>query len=290
MFTLLLQNLTSGILVGCVYGLVAVGLSLLFGVMKFVNFSHGAVMMLSMYLMLILYKSLHVDPYLGIVFVIPFSFLLGYVLAFFSETIVVRERTLQSHVTLLLTLGFSLILTNSAQIIFGPGFHNITSCLTGKVIDLNGIIVSWGKLIAAFVTLVVYGFLFIFLKYTDLGKAIRAVSQDMDSAVLVGISVKHIFRVGFGISSSIVGIAGLVILPFYTINPTVGDIFQLKAFIIVILGGLGSIVGTLIGGLIIGIIEALGATVFNASYAQMCIFVVFLLFLLLKPSGLLGKS
>jgi len=287
---LVVQNLIAGVLIGCVYGLVSVGLSLLFGVMKFVNFAHGAVMMLSMYFMLIVVRLMKIDPFIGIIFVLPASFFVGYILAVVCEPIVIRERKTGSHTALLLTLGLSLIITNGAQIVFGPEFYNIETVLSGQTIVLSGVIINVGKLVAAGITMVIFCLVFIFLKFTDLGRAVRAVSQDMDSALLMGVGERQIFRIGFGISTSIVGIAGILILPFYSIYPTVGDVFQLKAFIIVILGGLGSIMGTLIGGLIIGVVEALGATAFNASYAQMCVFAVFLIILVLKPKGLFGKE
>ncbi len=287
---LLAQNIVSGLLVGCVYGLVSLGLSILYGVMKFVNFGHGAVMMLGMYLMEILYKYLHLDPFLGLFIVVPASFAFGYILAIISEPVIVRERTTNSDVALLLTMGFSLIMVNGAQIIFGPEFHSVTSFISGRTFDAFGLIINIGKLVAALITLVVYGAIFFFLKNTDLGRSIRALSQDMDSAKLMGISERRIFRLGFAICTATVGVAGMVILPFYSINPTVGDVFQLKAFIIVVLGGLGSILGTLVGGLIVGGVEALGATFFNSSYAQMFIFIVFLIVIIVRPRGLMGKE
>lgn len=287
---MILQNLITGLLMGSIYGMVSVGLSLLFGVMKIVNFAHGAVMMVGMYLTYIFSKTINIDPYLTVILVIPFLFGLGYLLGRIVEPILIREKTTASHTALLLTMGISLIIVNGMQIIFGPEYYQVESALRGDTVKMGNMIFNSAKFIAGIASLAVYAVVVLILFKTDLGKALRAVSQDMDAAKLMGIDERQICRIGFGLSSSISGIAGVLLSAFYYISPTVGDVFQLKAFIIVILGGLGSIPGSLIGGIIVGVVESVGASVFNTSYAQMIIFLVFLIVLILKPHGILGKE
>ncbi len=287
---MLLQNVATGLLMGSVYGLVAFGLSLLFGVMKIVNFAHGALLMVGMYVIYLFSHLVGIDPYLSAVLGAPLLFVVGYILGMLVEPILVRERSTGPVSVLLWTLGLGLFTINLALIIFGADYKVVESILSGKTLSIAGLILNVPRLGAAAVSVICFVGLYLLLTRTDTGKAMRATSQDMEAARMMGIDERKMCRMAFALSTATTAIAAGVLVPFYYISPTVGDVFQLKAFVIVVLGGIGTISGSILGGWIVGLVESLGAQYLNATYAQMLVFLVFVVILLVRPTGLLGKE
>ena len=287
---MIIQTIVIGLMMGCIYGLIAFGLSLLFGVMKIVNFAHGAIIMVGMYTVFFISTKLSIDPYIAIFIALPIVYAIGYVLGKLVEPILVREKTTGPINVLLLTLGLSLILTNLFMVIFGSDYKMVKSAIGGKTILIGDIIINIPRLSGSLISIFCFLGLYFFMKFTDLGKAMRATSQDMEAAKLMGINERAISRRSFAISAAIAAIAGVALIPFYYISHTVGDVFQLKSFIIVVLGGIGTISGSFIGGLIVGLVEALGAHFFTATYAQMIVFIIFIIILLVRPNGLFGNK
>jgi branched-chain amino acid transport system permease protein len=286
----LLQNVVTGLLMGSVYGLVAFGLSLLFGVMKIVNFAHGAVLMIGMYVVVSLTSLFGFDPYLSAAIGTPMLFVFGYLLGLSVEPILMRERSTGPISVLLWTVGFSLFAINIVLILFGADYRVVESFVSGKTLEIAGVIISLPRLGAAVVAVVTFVGLYLLLTRTDTGKAMRATSQDMEAARMLGIDERKMCRMAFAISAATTAVAAGVLVPFYYVSPTVGDVFQLKSFVIVVLGGIGTISGCLLGGWIVGLVESLGAQYLNATYAQMLVFLVFVVILLVRPMGLLGKE
>jgi len=284
--TVILQALVSGILNGGIYALVAIGLTLIWGVMNIVNFAHGSMMMLGMYISYWLFTLLGVDPYLSLLFSIPVLFLFGLV----TEKLLI-EPVLdgQPFIQVVLTLGLMLLVENLITIFFSPDYKAVTVSYASSTFGIGGIRVHIPRLLASIAATVITGLLYMFLKKTDLGKAIRAASQQKDGALLVGIDVKRIYMISFGIGAASVGAAGSLVIPFFYAEPHVGLVFVIVAFVIVVMGGFGNFVGALISGFIIGIAESMGAIFMPGSTKQVIIFGLFILLLLFKPSGLLEK-
>lgn len=280
----LAQVLITGVLMGGIYGLIAVGLTLIFGVMNIVNFAHGTFMMLAMYLTFWLWKLYGLDPYLAALVVAPALFLVG---AAVQYVLVERIIDAPPHNQLLLTLGISLFLMNAAQVVWTSDFRSIQTQYTGVALYAGDLAVSVPRLLAFAAAIVVNTSLFLLLKHTDFGKAIRAASEEREGAALVGIDLRRIRIATFGLGVALVAIGGAVITPFFHINPDVGETFTLLAFIVVVLGGLGNAAGALVAGLVVGVAEAIGAIVLPGSLKQLLIFFVFVLFLAFRPTGIL---
>jgi len=287
---LLLQATVNGILMGGIYGLIAVGLSLVFGVMKVINFAHGSFLMMGMFASYWLSSLSGLDPYIGLILVVPFCFVVGY----FIQAVVIKpifkmEKGVREPLgVLLLTTGLWLILDNIALLFFGADYRTLRTPYSKVSYQLGGILIN-GPRLYAFVGMVVVSLgLFLFLKRTSIGKAIRATGQDRDTAGLMGVNIYQIYNISFGIGVAITGLIGALLTPFFYVFPTVGFSFGIRAFIIVILGGLGSVPGALIGGFIIGIIESLGAQFMHATWTAVINYAIFLSVLFFKPEGLLG--
>jgi len=281
----LLQSISDGLLMGGIYGLVAVGLTLIFGVMEIVNFAHGALMMLGMYATYWLFTLMGLNPYLSL----PVSMLLLFVIGMFIQRFLLNPIiNAPQHNQLLLTLGIMLFLENFALFLWSPDFRAIKVPWLEKVIELGPINLNQPKVWAFGFAVVVTVLLYFLLTKTELGKAIQATSQQREGAQLVGINVKKINAIAFGIGAACAGIAGSLTVPFFFTSPGVGQVFLLKAFIIAILGGLGNIGGALLGGLIIGSSESLGALLLPGSYKELVIYVLFVAILLFKPTGIFG--
>ncbi len=280
----LTQVLVSGILMGGIYGLVAVGLTLIFGVMNIVNFAHGTLMMIGMYLTFWLWRMWGFDPYLAVLVVAPALFVLGAAIEFLLVEPVIEAPP---HNQLLLTMGISLFLMNAVQVLWSSDFRSVRASYTGVAVYAGELAVSVPRLLAFVAAIVVNSLLFVVLKYTDFGKAIRAASEEREGAALVGINLRRIRMLTFGLGVALVAIGGAVITPFFHVNPDVGEAFTLLAFIVVVLGGLGNAAGALLAGLIVGVTEAVGALILPGSLKQLLIFVVFVLFLAFRPTGIL---
>jgi len=285
--TLLLQAIVSGILIGGVYSLVAIGLSLIFGVMKIINFAHGAFMMLGMFTTYWLYVLLGIDPYFSLLFSIPFLFFFGLLIERF---LIDKVLDAPEHNQLLLTLGISLVIENLALFLWSPNFRTIDVPYATKAATIGTVMISLPKVIAFLFAMLLTGVLYFFLKKTDMGKAIRAASEEKEGALTVGINLKKIYYIAFGIGTACVGAAGTVAAPFFYVSPQVGGVFVITAFVVVVLGGMGNFIGAFVGGIIVGLAESVGAAFFPGQLKQFIIYFIFILVLLFKPAGLFGKT
>ena len=284
---LLLQAIVSGILIGGVYSLVAIGLSLIFGVMKIINFAHGSFMMLGMFLTYWLFALLGLDPYLSLLVTIPVLFVFGILVERF---LVDKVLDAPEHNQLLLTLGISLFIENFALFLWSPNYRTVEVAYVNQAATIGTVMISYPKVIAFFFAIFLTAILYYFLKHTDLGKAIRAASEEKEGALSVGINLKKIYYITFGLGTACVAAAGTVVTPFFYVNPQVGGIFVITAFVVVVLGGMGNLFGALLGGIIIGLAESVGAAFIPGQLKQFIIYFIFILVLLFKPAGLFGKS
>ena len=283
---LLLQSIVSGILMGGVYSLIAIGLTLIFGVMRIINFAHGSFMMLGMFTTYWLFILLGIHPYLSLLISIPVLFVLG---LFVERFLIAQVLNAPEHNQLLLTLGISLFIENFALFLWSPNFRTLDIGYLKKAATVGTVMISFPKVIAFLFAILLTGLLYYFLKNTDLGKAIRASSEEKEGALTVGINLKRIYYVAFGIGTACVGAAGTLIAPFFYVNPHVGGIFVITAFVVVVLGGMGNIIGALVGGLIVGLAESVGAAFVPGQLKQFIIYFIFILVLLFKPQGLFGR-
>jgi branched-chain amino acid transport system permease protein len=284
---LLLQSIVNGILMGGVYGLVAIGLTMIFGVMKIINFAHGSFMMLGMFTTYWLYVLLGIDPYLSLLLSIPVLFVIGLLIERF---LIARVLDAPAHNQLLLTLGVSLFIENLALFLWSPNFRTLNVPYLSKAVTVGTVMISLPKVIAFVFAITITAVLYYFLKSTDLGKAIRAASEEREGALTVGINLRRIYYLAFGIGAACVGAAGSIAAPFFYVSPHVGGIFVITAFVVVVLGGMGNFIGALVGGLIVGLAESIGAAFVPGQVKQFIIYSIFILVLLFKPEGLFGRS
>lgn len=285
--SLFLQSIVNGILMGGVYSLIAVGLTLIFGVMKIINFAHGSFMMLGMFITYWLYILLGIDPYFSLLLSIPSLFILGLLTQRFIISMVMDAP---AHNQLLLTLGISLFIENFALLIWTPNFRNLEIPYLKKAVTLGTVVISLPKGIAFIFAIILTAVLYFFLKKTDLGKAIRAAAEEKEGSLTVGINLRKVFYLAFGIGTACVGAAGTLTAPFFYVNPHVGGIFVITAFVVVVLGGMGNFIGAFLGGIIIGLAESIGAALVPGQIKQFIIHLIFILVLLLKPEGLFGRK
>jgi branched-chain amino acid transport system permease protein len=285
--TIFLQSLISGILIGGVYALIGIGMTIIFGVMRVINFAHGDLLMLGMYGTYYLFTLFNIDPFISIVVIIPLMFLYG---GFLQKVFINRIIGSLPQNQILLTIGMGLVMSNSVMLAFTSDYKILSTAYSSSSFEIMGISVSTPLLISFGITAVITAALYWFLMKTDTGQAIRATAQDREAAQLMGINVKRMSIIAFGLGASLAGTAGALISPTYYIFPQVGSTFTLKAFVITVLGGMGSIVGATLGGILIGVAESLGGVYFGAGWKEVVVFVLFLLVLLFKPSGLMGKS
>jgi branched-chain amino acid transport system permease protein len=285
---IILDSIASGILTGGVYALIAVGLSLIFGVMRVLNFAHGDFIMLAMYLAFFLSVFSGLIPLLTLPLAVAVFFLFGVGVYVGVIKRIVAAPTLSQ---VFLTFGLSLVLENTANIVFGSNYRNIITPYSGKVVSLlNLVTVSLSYLIAFSISIVVMVSLSVFLARTKLGMAVRAVAQDVESAILLGIDVERVRTFTFGLGIGLAGGAGVLLATLYYIYPYVAMPLTIDSFIITVLGGMGSIPGAMLGGIILGVIQSVGPLYTPTGFQQLWGLVMFLLILRLKPSGLLGRS
>jgi branched-chain amino acid transport system permease protein len=282
-----LQSLLSGVLVGGVYALVGIGLTIIFGVMRVINFAHGDLLMVGMYLTYFLFALLHIDPFVSILVSIPLMFLFG---ALLQRVFVNRVLGALPQNQILLTIGLGLVMSNTVMLLFTSDYRILTTSYSSGSVKISGLSISEPLFISFVITAAITAFLYWFLIKTDTGQAIRATAQDREAAQLMGINVGRMSVIAFGIGSALAGTAGALISPTYYIFPQVGGAFTLKAFVIVVLGGMGSIVGATLGGIVIGATESLAAVYISSGLKELVVYVLFLLVLLFRPAGLLGKS
>ncbi|CAN1554347.1 LivH Branched-chain amino acid ABC-type transport system, permease components [Burkholderiaceae bacterium] len=283
--SILFASVLNGITTGAVYALIALGLTLIYGVLHIINFAHGASLMVALYGVYFLKEKLGIDPYLALPIMVPAMFALGYVL---QRGVINRASHGKDENILLVTLGLSIILENLALLFFKSDTRNIETAYTLTTVSIGPAMIALPKLVSFVGALVVSAVLLAVMRYTDLGRAIRAVAKEKHGARLMGIDVDHVYAMCFGIGLACLGAAACFLLPAYYVNPLVGSGFVLVAFTIVVLGGMGSFVGALVGGLLIGVVESIGGLYLGESLGQVGIFAIFIAVLLFRPQGLFG--
>jgi len=287
--SILLSALLNGLTTGAVYALIALGLTLIYGVLHIINFAHGASLMMALYGVYALKERWGVDPYVALPFMVPAMFVLGYGM---QRLIINRASHGKDENILLVTLGLSIVMENLALLFFKSDTRTIDTAYTLSTVAIGPeavqVMVSLPKLVAFAGALVVSALLIVILQRTDLGRAIRAVAKEKQGARLMGIDVDHVYAMCFGLGLACLGAAACFLLPAYYVNPQVGNGFVLVAFTVVVLGGMGSFAGALLGGLLIGVVESFGGLFLGESLGQVGIFVIFIAVLLLRPQGFFG--
>jgi len=280
-----LSGLANGLLIGAVYALISLGLTLVYGVLHIINFAHGATLTAAMFAVLVAHGVFGIDPYLAIPLLTPLFFALGYA----TQRFVISPASHgDDSNSLLVTLGVSIIIENALLATFRSDTRSIDVPYAFSTIEIGSLFLSLPRIIAFVGAFAVSLALWLVLARTDTGKAIRAVAKEKAGATLAGIDVDHIYAVTFGLSAACLAIAACLLMPTFLVNPRIGNTFVLVAFTIVVLGGMGSIAGALIGGLFIGVVESLSGLYFGESLGQIGIFLIFILVLLLRPTGLFG--
>ncbi|MCA3251763.1 MAG: branched-chain amino acid ABC transporter permease [Pseudomonadota bacterium] len=284
-FGILFPSILNGVTTGAVYALIALGLTLIYGVLHIINFAHGALLMVALYAVYLLKRHLGIDPYLALPLVVPAMFALGYAL---QRVVINRASHGKDENILLVTLGLSIVLENLALMVFKSDTRTIETAYTLTTVQIGPAFIALPKLVAFGGALVASALLLLIVTRTDVGRAIRAVAREKQGARLVGIDVEHVYAMCFGIGLACLGAAACFLLPAYYVNPQVGSGFVLVAFTIVVLGGMGSFAGALLGGLLIGVVESLSGLLLGESLGQIGIFAIFIAVLLLRPQGLFG--
>ncbi len=285
MIQLISQVIANGLMMGLVYILMAMGFTLIFGIMRVVNFAHGEFYMIGAFAIFFLVGSLNLNYYIAV----PIAILITALLGVLIERIFLRRFVGLELNGMIMTLGVAIFLQALAAIIFGPQEQSIDRPVVG-VVNLFGIIIPKDRIVVGSISLVVLAIFYVFLRYAKAGLAMRAVAQDPEAAALQGIKPSFIYALSFGIGTMLAGLAGALMGPIYTILPYMGGVPMMKAFIVVILGGLGSLPGAVLGGLLLGMVEAVVATAYSSTVATMVAFALVMLILLWKPAGLLGRA
>ena len=279
--------IVSGVLTGLVYGLMALGLSVIFGVARVVNFAHGEIMTLAMYVAVISYGSWNLDPFVALVPIAAIFFVFGY---FLQAAVINRFITRPEHSQFILLLALAVIMVNALLILFGPDARHVQLDDLLESVEIGPLLIDRGKLYAALVACASSACLFAFFRFTRTGTAIRACADNWLGAKIVGLDVKRLYSIAFGIGSSSVAIAGCMMITLVDLTPGAGPAFTLLAFIIVIVGGLGSMSGALAGGVLIGVSEALAGLFIAPSAKGMFSFALLIAVLLFRPRGLMGAG
>jgi len=286
-FDILFASVLNGLTTGAVYALVALGLTLIYGVLHIINFAHGAALMVALYGVYGLKTVFGIDPYLALPIMVPAMFVLGYVL---QRGVINRASHGKDENILLVTLGLAIVLENLALLAFKSDTRTIDTAYTLTTVQLGPAFIALPKVIAFFGALLACAVLLTLVTRTDLGRAIRAVAKEKLGAKLMGIDVDHVYAMSFGIGLACLGAAACFLLPAYYVNPQVGGGFVLVAFTIVVLGGMGSFVGALVGGFLVGVVESLGGLYLGESLGQIGIFAIFIGVVLFRPEGMFGAK
>jgi branched-chain amino acid transport system permease protein len=282
---IILEAALNGLLLGAVYALIALGLTLVYGVLHIINFAHGALLAAAMFAVWLAGAWLGLDPYLAILGLAPLFFGLGYALQRF---VIGPASRGEDGAILLVTLGLSIAIENGLLAVFRSDTRTLDSDYGFRVVEAGPLLLSFPKLVGFLGAVAVSLALWALLTRTDLGKAIRAVSREGLGARLVGIDVPHVYAVTFGLATACLAVAAALLMPSFYVNPRVGGAFVLVAFTIVVLGGMGSIPGALVGGLFVGLVESLTGLFLGDSVGQLGIYLLFILVLLVRPTGLFG--
>lgn len=284
-----------GIVLGSAYGLIAVGLSVIFGVIRIVNFAHGAVLMASAFAYYELFSRFNIDPFMAMIIIAPVFFVIGFLLQkVVIRPLLIRERAsvLEPTSVMLFTIGLDYAIANLYLMIYSASNKTVNSWSYKNYLRLfdGAFVTQWSRIITMALMIVVSLGLWFIINRTEMGKRIRAVSQNRDAAALCGVNVHTTYGIAFGLGTAAVAIAGACMASFYLVSPSAGNVFGTKSFMIVVLGGLGSIPGAIVGGLIFGLIEQVGAQFMTSTMASILSFILFLIVLIVKPAGLLGGS
>ncbi len=286
-----LANVTNlalaGLLTGLVYGLMALGLSVIFGIVRVVNFAHGEMMTIAMYAAVVLNAALGLDPFLAVLIVAAAFFAFGYAL---QAGLINPFITRPEHSQFMLLVAVALIMVNALLVIFGPSARGVQLDYLLESIEFGALLIDRGKAYAALVACATSALLFAFFRFTATGKAIRACADNFLGAKVVGLNVKRYYALTFGLGSACVAVAGCMMILLVDVTPVIGPAYTLLAFVIVIVGGLGSMGGALLGGILIGVSEAMAGLLIQPSAKSMFSFALLILVLLLRPQGLLGRK
>jgi len=285
-FDVYLNVAVGGVLTGLVYGLMALGLSVIFGVVRVVNFAHGEMMTIAMFIAVLAFASLHLDPLVLLVPIAAVMFVFGYVL---QRGLINPFITRPEHTQFLLLVALGIIIANVLLILFGPDARSVQTSYSYDSFQVGPLIVDAAKVYAGVAAIVFAAALFAFFRFTLVGKAIRACADNHTGALVVGLDVKRLYALTFGLGAACVGAAGTMMVLLVDATPLLGPSYTLLAFVIVITGGLGSMPGALVGGVLIGVTEALAGLLFTPSAKSMFAFGILVLVLLFRPQGILGK-
>jgi branched-chain amino acid transport system permease protein len=279
--------IVGGVLTGLVYGLMALGLSIIFGVVRIVNFAHGEMMTIAMYVAVVAFSKLGLDPLLMMVPIAAALFALGYVMqAGLINPFINRPE----HSQFMLLVAIALIMVNTLLIIFGPDAQSVQTSYSLDSYEIRGVIIDATKAYTGAAAIVLSVALFLFFQFSRTGQSIRACADNYTGALVVGLNVKHLYALTFGIGAACVGAAGSMLVVLIDVTPALGPGYTLLAFIIVITGGLGSMPGALLGGVLIGVTEAMAGLLFTPSAKSMFSFALLVIVLLFRPQGILGKA
>ena len=283
--SILLAATINGLLIGGIYTLVASGLTLIYGVLHIINFAHGSLLMLAMFGVYFLLTKLGVDPYLSLVVMVPAMFALGYVM---YRGLIGKLAQGKDENILLITLGLSILIENLALMFFKGDTRTISVSYSDRMVELGPLLLSFPKIVSFVAAMVLCALLGLFMQRTDTGRAIRAVAKERMGARLVGIDVDRVFAISYGIGLATLGAAACLLMPIFYVSPTTGHVFVIVAFTVVVLGGMGSFFGAVVGGLIVGLTESFGGLFLGESLGQIGISLIFILILLFRPQGLFG--
>ncbi|MBR0966204.1 branched-chain amino acid ABC transporter permease [Bradyrhizobium diazoefficiens] len=286
----IIQSLASGLLMGLLYGLIAVGLALIFGLMDVTNFAHGEFLMIAMYMSFFLFAFFAIDPLLSAPLVAAAMFVFGAVVYLLVVRFAMRAKANAGMVQIFTTFGLAILMRGLAQFFFTPDYRSIPQSFAGgKTVSVAGIFLPEPQLIGAAVSIAAFAGLYFFIHRTDFGRALEATREDPGAVALVGIDKNRVFAFGWGLGAALVGLAGAIMAVFFYIYPDVGASFALIAYVTVALGGFGSVFGAFAGGIIVGLVEATTALVLPPSLKSVGIYAVYLLVVFIRPRGLFGS-
>jgi branched-chain amino acid transport system permease protein len=281
------QDLVNGLLAGGIFAVVALGFSLVWGIMNIINLAHGAFVMLGAYTAFVLFSAWNIDPFISVPIAFVVLFVLGYALQRFVLNFVVRAPILT---TFLLTFGLSLLIVNIVLLVFHGDIKGITTAYSGANFALGPVTIAWTKLLTLVAALIITALMQLVLTKTKTGRAIRATSMDIGAAQLSGVRVAHLYAIVFGLGAGLAGAAGALISLSYSLQPSMGDPFIITAFVVCVLGGLGSVSGALVGGLVYGVLESFGSQYVGTGVQDAVALVVLLIVLIVRPTGIMGRA
>lgn len=281
-----IQILINGILKGGLYGLMALGMSLIWGVMNIINIAHGAFIMIGAYITFLLFHYAGIDPFVSLIFSASIMFLIGYTIQRGIINLVIRAEI---FITLILAFGIEIFINNAALMIFSADVRKVKVSYGASNFNLFGATIPNVRLIAFLLAVLITIILYFFMSRTKSGRAIRATSQDLDGAVLSGVKVSRVYAITFGIGTALAGTAGTLWAIIFPLSPTMGGSLTLKSFVVTIIGGLGTMLGPVIGGLTLGIVESFGTNWFGTTFESLISFSILVIILILRPNGILGK-